>query len=114
MCCVALSNPVWGVYLLIFTTGYLDLAKRLGILSEALSGIDVVVTLALAPVLFLAICGGVLYRNIISRVWLRPWQVGLAVAILVVMAGVFCQAFLNGGGAAFALKDFANSGSTFS
>jgi hypothetical protein len=110
MCCVALSNPVGGVYLLIFTTGYLDLAKRLGILSEALSGIDVVVTLALAPVLFVAICGGVLYYNIISRVWLRPWQVGLAVAILVVMAGVFCQAFLSGGGAAFALKDFANSG----
>ena len=46
MCCVALSNPVWGVYLLIFTTGYLDLVKRLGILSDALSGIDVVVTLA--------------------------------------------------------------------
>jgi hypothetical protein len=43
MCCVALSNPVWGVYLLILTTGYLDLVKRLGILSDALSGIDVVV-----------------------------------------------------------------------
>ena len=110
MCCVALSNPVWGVYLLVFTTGYLDLVKRLGILSDALSGVDVVVTLALTPVLFLAICGGVLYRNIITGVWLRPWQVGLAVAILVAMAGVFCQAFLGGGGLAFALKDFANSG----
>lgn len=107
---VALSNPVWGVYLLILTSGYLDLVKRLGILSDALSGMDVVVTLALAPVLFLAICGGVLYRNIISRVWLRPWQVGLAAATLIVMAGVFCQAFLSGGGVAFALKDFANSG----
>jgi antitoxin FitA len=73
MCCVALSNPVWGVYLLIFTTGYLDLVKRLGILSDALSGIDVVVTLALTPVLFLAICGGVLYRNIITGV-LRPMR----------------------------------------
>jgi hypothetical protein len=110
MCCVALSNPVWGVYLLIFTTGYLDLVKRLGILSDALSGIDVVVTLALTPVLFLAICGGVLYRNIITGVWLRPWQVGLAVAILVAMAAVFCQSFLGGGGFVFALKDFANSG----
>ncbi|MBV8274141.1 MAG: hypothetical protein JO170_02620, partial [Verrucomicrobia bacterium] len=110
MCCIALSNPVWGVFLLIFVTGYLDLVKRLGILSDALSGIDVVVTLALAPVLFLAICGGVLYRNIVSRVWLRPWQVGLAVAILVAMAGVFGQAFLSGWGIAFALKDFANSG----
>ena len=49
MCSVALSNPVLGVYLLIFTSGYLDLVKRLGILSDALSGIDVVVTLALAP-----------------------------------------------------------------
>jgi hypothetical protein len=103
MCCVALSNPVWGVYLLIFTTGYLDLVKRLGILSDALSGIDVVVTLALTPVLFLAICGGVLYRNIITGVWLRPWQVGLAVAILAAMAAVFCQSFLGGGGFVFAL-----------
>lgn len=110
MCCVALSNPTAGVYLLIFATGYLDLVKRLGILSDALSGIDVVVTLALAPVVFLAVCGGVLYRNIVSRVWLRPWQVGLGVAILVAMAGVFYQAFLGIGGFAFALKDFANSG----
>jgi len=110
MCCVALSNPVLGVYLLIFTTGYLDLVKRLGILSDALSGIDVVVTLALAPVLFVAICGGVLYRNIIRRVWLRPWQVVLATVILVAMTGVFWQAFFRGGGFAFALKDFANSG----
>jgi hypothetical protein len=110
MCCVALSNPVWGIYLLVFTTGYLDLIKRLGILSDALSGIDVVVTLALTPVLFLAICGGVLYRNIVTGVWLSRWQVGLAAAILIAMAAVFCQAFLGGGGLAFALKDFANSG----
>jgi hypothetical protein len=110
MCCVALSNPVWGVYLLIFATGYLDLVKRLGILSDALSGIDVVVTLALAPVLFIAICGGVLYRNIMHRVWLSRWQVWLAVAIALAMGAVFLDAVHNSGGIPFALKEFANSG----
>lgn len=110
MCCVALSNPVLGVYLLIFTSGYLDLVKRLGILSDALSGIDVVVTLALAPVLFVAICGGVLYRNIVRRVWLSRWQGWLAVAITLAMGAVFFDAFHGSGGVAFALKDFANSG----
>lgn len=110
MCCVALSNPVWGVCLLIFTTGYLDLVKRFGILSDALSGIDVVVTLALAPVLFVSICGGVLYRNIIAGVWLSRWQMWLALAISLSMGAVFIDASHNGEGMAFALKDFANSG----
>ena len=110
MCCIALSNPVLGVYLLIFTTGYLDLVKRLGILSDALSGIDVVVTLALAPVLFVAICGGVLYRNIMRRVWLSRWQVWLTVAISLAMGAVFFNASHDSAGLAFGLKDFANSG----
>ena len=104
MCCVALSNPVWGVYLLIFATGYLDLVKRFGILSDALFGIDMVVTLALAPVLFVAICGGVLYRNIMGGIWFSRWQVWLAVAITLAMGAVFLDAFHNSGGVAFALK----------
>jgi hypothetical protein len=110
MCSVALCNPLLGVHLLIFTTGYLDLVKRLGILSDALSGIDVVVTLALAPVLFVSICGGVLYRNIVARVWLSRWQMWLALAICLAMGAVFIDASHNGQGIAFALKDFANSG----
>jgi hypothetical protein len=110
LCCIALSNPVLGVYLLIFTTGYLDLVKRLGILTDALSGIDVVVTLALAPVLFVAICGGVLYRNIMRRVWLSRWQVWLAVAITLAMGAVFFNASHDSGGLASSLKEFANSG----
>jgi hypothetical protein len=110
MCSTALFNPILGVYLLIFTSGYLDLVKRLGILSDALSGIDVVVTLALAPVLFVAICGGVLYRNIMRRVWLSQWQVWLAVAITLAMGAVFFDALHDSAGVAYALKDFANSG----
>jgi hypothetical protein len=110
MCSVALSNPVLGVYLLIFTTGYLDLVKRLGILTDALSGIDVVVTLALAPVLFVAICGGVLYRNIMRGVWLSRWQVWLAVATTLAIGATFFNSLRDSAGLAFALKDFANSG----
>ena len=45
-----------------------------------------------------------------SRTWLKPWQVILAAVILAGMFAVFVQAFFRGGGALFALKDFANSG----
>jgi O-Antigen ligase len=107
---VAVCNPTGGVYFLILTSGYLDLVKRLGVLSDALSGIDVVITLAVAPLLFVCVCLGVVYRNVINRAWLKPWQIVLAVVILTAMAGVFVQAFFRGGGALFALKDFANSG----
>jgi hypothetical protein len=107
---VAACNPTTGVYLLILVSGYLDLIKRLGILTEALSGLDVVVTLAVAPLLLVSICAGVLYRNIISRTWLKRWQIVLAMVIIIAMIAVFFQAFFRGGGPLFALKDFANNG----
>ena len=107
---VAVCNPTAGVYFLILTSGYLDLVKRLGILSDAMSGSDVVITLAVAPLLFVSICVGVIYRNVINRTWLKPWQVALAAVIIATMAGVFVQAFFRGGGPLFALKDFANTG----
>jgi O-Antigen ligase len=110
---VAACQPTIGVYLLILTSGYLDLVKRLGILTEALSGLDVVVTLSVAPLLLVSICAGVLYRNIINRTWLRPWQTGLAMVIIAAMAAVFVQAFFRGGSSLFALKDFANNGAYF-
>jgi O-Antigen ligase len=107
---VAVCNPTVGVYFLILTAGYLDLVKRLGILSDAMSGSDVVITLAVAPLLFVSVCFGVVYRSIMNRSWLKPWQIVLAAVILTTMAGVFFQAFFRGGGPLFALKDFANSG----
>lgn len=107
---VAVCNPTAGVYFLILTSGYLDLVKRLGILSDAMSGSDVVVTLAVAPLLFVCICGGVLYRNIISRTWLKRSQAILAGVTLVSMGAVFFQEFFQGESALLALKDFANSG----
>jgi O-Antigen ligase len=107
---IAVCNPTAGIYLLILTSGYLDLVKRLGILSDAMSGSDVVITLAVAPLLFVCVCLGVVYRNVINRAWLQPWQVTLAAIVFIAMAGVFGQAFFRGGGALFALKDFANSG----
>jgi O-Antigen ligase len=110
---VAACNPTTGVYLLILVSGYLDLIKRLGILTEALSGLDVVVTLAVAPLLLVSICAGVLYRNIISRTWLKRWQIVLAMVIIIAMIAVFFQAFFRGGGPLFALKDFANNGAYF-
>jgi hypothetical protein len=107
---IAICSPTTGVYFLILTSGYLDLIKRLGTLSDAMSGGDVVITLAVAPLLFVCICLGVVYRNVMNRSWLKPWQLVLAAVVMVAMVGVFVQAFFRGGGPLFALKDFANSG----
>ncbi len=107
---VAACNPTAGVCFLILTSGYLDLIKRLGVLSDALSGLDVVITLAVAPLLFVCVCVGVVYRNVMNRTWLKPWQIWLGAVIVTTMVGVFVQAFFRGGGVLFALKDFANSG----
>jgi putative inorganic carbon (hco3(-)) transporter len=107
---VAVWNPTAGIYFLILTSGYLDLIKRLGILSDAMSGADVVITLAVAPLLFVSVCLGVVYRKVMDRTWFQSWQVALGSVIFVAMASVFAQAFFRGGGPLFALKDFANSG----
>lgn len=63
---VAVCNPTAGVYFLILTSGYLDLVKRLGILSDAMSGSDVVITLAVAPLLFVSICVGGWYGFVVA------------------------------------------------
>jgi hypothetical protein len=47
----AIINPKAGVYLLIVGTGYVDLVKRLGILAGNLTHGDVVVALAVPPIL---------------------------------------------------------------
>ncbi len=107
---VAVCNPTAGVYLLILTCGYLDLIKRLGILTDALSNDDVVITLAVAPLLFVFVCLGVIYRCVMNRVWPKPWQIILALVIIVAMAGIFVQAFFRGDDALEALKQFANTG----
>jgi hypothetical protein len=107
---VAVCNPTAGVYLLVLSSGYLDLIKRLGILTDALSNPDVVITLAVAPLLFVFVCLGVIYRCILNRVWPKPWQVILALVISVAMAGSFIQAFFRGEDALEALKQFANTG----
>src|SRR5690349_8418863 len=59
---IAILNPKAGLYLLIVTTGYIDLVKRLGILAGDLTFRDVVVTLAVPPILLACICVGVANR----------------------------------------------------
>src|ERR1700694_218863 len=61
---VAIINPKAGLYLLILGTGYVDLVKRLGILAGNLTYGNVVVTLAVPPILCACICAGVVLQYV--------------------------------------------------
>jgi hypothetical protein len=106
----AFISPEGGLYLLIGLSGYLDLIKRLGILTNDLQAFDVVVTLAVAPVLFASICAGVVFRLILERRSLWPWQRSLLVIVALLVAAVLVRAFSQGAGMLGVLQDFANSG----
>ncbi len=110
MSSVAIVHPRSGLYLLIITTGYLDLVKRLGILSDSLSGLDITVTLAVAPLLMLSICLGVVIRNILERTKLESWQ-WVVLFVLIACIGVTAlQAFRGGAGFLGGAQTFVNSG----
>jgi O-Antigen ligase len=110
MSSVAIVHPRGGLYLLIITTGYLDLVKRLGILTDSLSELDITVTLAVAPILMLSICLGVVIRNILERRKLESWQ-WLVLAILIAYIGaVALQSFRGGAGFFSEAQTFVNSG----
>src|ERR1700724_3144395 len=96
MSSVAMVNPRIGLYLLIVTTGYLDLIKRLGILSDSLSGLDITVTLAVAPLLMLSISLGVIIRNILERRKLASWQWVVLFILVACIAITALQAFRGG------------------
>ena len=107
---IGLCNPAAGVYLLIFASGYLDLVKRLGVLTDALSVDHVVLTLTVAPLLSVFICLGVVYHCIMKRSWLNRWQLVLAALVGAAMVGIFLQVYFRGGSALLALKEFAETG----
>src|ERR1700730_1160239 len=71
---VAIINPKAGLYLLILGTGYVDLVKRLGILAGNLTFDDVVVALAVPPILCACICAGVVLQYVIRPRRLERWQ----------------------------------------
>lgn len=110
---IAIINPKAGLYLLILATGYIDLVKRLGILAGDLSYSDVVVTMAVAPILCACICVGVVLQYVFRPRHLERWQyVILAVAVLL-MTSVLLKDVSGGTGLLEGLNDFANSGAYF-
>jgi hypothetical protein len=109
MSSVAIVHPRSGLYLLIVTTGYLDLVKRLGVLSDSLSGLDITVTLAVAPLLMLSICLGVVIRNILERRKLESWE-SVVLFILITCIGLTAlQSFRGGAGFLGSAQTFVNS-----
>ena len=110
MSSVAIVHPRSGLYLLIVTTGYLDLVKRLGILSDSLSGLDVTVTLAVAPLLMLSICLGVVVRNILERRKLESWQWAVLYILIACLGVVALQSFRGGAGFLNGAQNLVNSG----
>src|SRR5271166_5089448 len=110
MSSVAVVHPRSGFYLLIVTTGYLDLVKRLGILSDSLSGLDITVTLAVAPLLMLSICLGVVIRNILERRKLESWQWVVLAILIACIGAVALQSFRGGAGFLNGAQNLVNSG----
>jgi hypothetical protein len=113
-CLVAILNPKTGLYLLIVGTGYIDLVKRLGILTGNLSYGDVVVAMAVAPVLCFCICGGVVLEQVSQHGRLRRWQYVVLVVVVLLMSSVLLKDVSGGVGLLEGLQDFANSGAYFS
>jgi hypothetical protein len=110
MSLVALINPKAGLYLLVIVTGYLDLTKRLGILTDSLSEFDISVTLAVAPLLMLAIGIGVIIHHVLERKQLHGWQLALLVIVTAIMAGVAVESYHEGGNILNSTQNFLNTG----
>jgi hypothetical protein len=110
---VAIINPKAGVYLLIAGTGYVDLVKRLGILAGNLAYGDVVVALAVPPVLCVCICLGVVLQYHTGRGRLMRWQWVVLIIVLLLMICVLLREVSGGTGLLAGLQNFANSGSYF-
>ncbi len=107
---MAFVRPAAGVYCLIGLSGYLDLVKRLGVLTGDVQALDVVVTLAIAPILFAGICAGLVFHFIIHRQTLAGWQRILLIVVTLLTGAVLVQAFGHGAGLLGGLQEFANSG----
>lgn len=110
---VAIINPKAGLYLLIIGTGYIDLIKRLGILTGTLTFGDVVVSMAVAPILCACICLGVVLQHVFQRRRLERWQYVVLVLVTLLMGSVLLQDVSGGAGLLEGLQDFANSGAYF-
>jgi hypothetical protein len=113
MVMVVLVNPKAGLYLLILSAGYLDLIKRLGILTGSLSEAHIVITLAVAPILCAFICAGVVIHHIFGKWKLKRWQWGILVIIVSLMTAVLVGDLSRGTGLLEGLRDVANSGAYF-
>ena len=110
---VAIINPKAGLYLLILGTGYVDLVKRLGILAGDLTFGDVVVALAVPPILCACICMGVVLQYVIRPRRLERWQYVILVVVALLMICVLLKEVSGGTGLLAGLQNFANSGAYF-
>jgi hypothetical protein len=110
---VAIINPKAGFYLLVLGTGYIDLIKRLGIVTGTLTFGDVVVSMAVVPILCACICLGTILQHIFHRRSLERWQYVVLVLVSLLMGAVLVQDVSGGAGLLEGLQDFANSGAYF-
>ena len=81
--CVPLVSPKTGMYLLILAAGYLDLIKRLMVVTGQVGMTDITWVLAVGPVMFLATVLGVIVHRIFAH---RLIERGEGVLVTVVAA----------------------------
>jgi hypothetical protein len=110
---VAIINPKAGFYLLIFGTAYIDFVKRLGILTGDLAFGDVVVALAVPPILCACVCVGVVLQHLSQPRSLERWQLVVLLVVGLLMISVLLKDVSSGAGLIAGLQDFANSAGYF-
>ncbi len=94
----AILNPKGGFYVLIGLTAYLDAFKRLLVLGDYVSGLDLYYTLGMAPAVMLGICIGVtagLFRGSFSSRASYWWLYGISILGFTILGGA---ALLSSGG----------------
>jgi hypothetical protein len=110
---IAILKPKVGFYLLIVCTGYVDLVKRLAILAGDLTYNDVVVTVAVAPILCACICVGVALQYLFEPRRLESWRAVTLLVIVLLMISVLLKDLSDGTGLLEGLRDCANSAAYF-
>jgi hypothetical protein len=89
------------------------LIKRLGILTGDLAYGDVVVALAVPPILCACICLGVVLQYLTGRRRLEAWQWVVLTVVLLLMMCILLKEVSGGVGLLAGLQNFANSGGYF-
>ena len=100
-------NPRLGIYLLVISTAYLDLFKRMLVLYDRPTMLDLYYVLGVAPLIMGGVVAGVIMGALIGRVELKKINI-LALLFAIGINAVVAIAAVREGGSLKAVSDIAN------